>query len=292
MTPRPPPPVERVRRRLSASLGPEVAAALPDGFQRLGQVVIVKLPESLRDRFPVIGAAYREEFHVRAVLRRRGGISGEFRVPETESIAGDATETIVQEHGIRYGFDARRVMFAAGNHLERGRAGRLVLPGETVVDLFAGIGYFALPAAVLGRAGRVHACEANPVAFHYLVENAARNGVADRVLAYRGDNREALIPPAAADRVFLGLLPESLPWVPRAVGLLRPRGGWLHVHRLQGTRDGADSVTAGVLDLLEREGRAVIGASVHTVKPYGPGRVHVVVDVQVGGATADVAPAG
>jgi tRNA wybutosine-synthesizing protein 2 len=282
VTPQPAPPVERVRRRLSGSLGPAVADSLPGGFQRLGGVVVVRLPESLRPHFPEIGAAYLHEFRARAVLRRRGGSVGEFRLPEVEPIAGHGTETVVVEHGVRYHFDAARVMFAAGNHSERARAGRLVRPGETVVDLFAGIGYFALPAAVHGQAARVHACEANPVAFRYLEENAARNGVSERLSAHRGDNREAPIAAGSGDRVFLGLLPESLPWVPRALDLLAPGGGWLHVHRLTGTRDAPDAPAGPVLDLVGRAGREVVAASVHVVKPYGPGRDHVVVDVEVG----------
>ncbi len=277
-----PGPVERVRARVAASRGPEVAEGLPEGFQRLGPVVIVRLPDSLRPHFPAIGAAYLEELRARAVLRRRGGSVGEFRLPEVEPIAGRGTETEVVEHGIRYRLDAARVMFAAGNHSERARVGRLVRPGETVVDLFAGIGYFTLPAAVLGRAGHVHACEANPVAVEYLRTNVERNRVGGRVTVYPGDNRDAPLPSGAADRVFLGLLPESLPWVPRAAGLLAPRGGWLHVHRLQETRQGPDPVIGPVLDLIDRAGRTALAAAVHPVKPYGPGRRHVVVDVAVG----------
>ncbi len=37
-----------------------------------------------------------------------------------------------------------------------------------------------------------------------------------------------------------------------------------------------------VLDLIDRAGRTALAAAVHPVKPYGPGRRHVVVDVAVG----------
>jgi len=281
VTPGRPSPVERVRARIARGAGPEVAAAVPRGFQRLGTVVVVELPEALRAHFPEIGAAYAAELGVRTVLRRRGAVTGDFRLPRVERIAGNGTETEVREHGIRYGFDAERIMFARGNKSERQRAGRLVRPGETVVDLFAGIGYFALPALVHGRAARVHACEANPVAMGYLVSNAVRNGVVDRLTAYPGDNREAPIPPAVADRVFLGLLPDSLPWVPRALGLLAAGGGWIHVHRLQGSRDGASEATDPVAEVVARCGGSVEEATVQPVKAYGPGRRHVVVDLRV-----------
>ena len=52
----------------------------------------------------------------------------------------------VTEQGIRQSFDMTRVMFSRGNITEKVRFGKLVKPGEVVLDLYAGIGYFTLPA--------------------------------------------------------------------------------------------------------------------------------------------------
>jgi tRNA wybutosine-synthesizing protein 2 len=259
-----------------------MAGRMPAGYQRLGRVLLVRLPPALRPFFPLIGSAWQRELGVSTVLVPYGPIEGEYRVPRLERIAGDTTETEVTEQGVRWRFDAAQIMFAAGNRTERARVGRLVKPGETVVDLFAGIGYFAIPAARLGGARRVLAVEKNPVAVRYLRENVVLNRVGDRVEVVAGDNRTVPLPFGTADRVFLGYLPTSIPWVPRALETVRPEGGWLHVHLVVDAHHARENAAGSVE-------RALLGARAaptapliaREVKPYGPGRTHVVVDVRV-----------
>ncbi len=278
----PRPPAERVRDRLRAAAGDAVARTMPPGFQRLGRVLVLRLPLSLRPHFDLLGEAWRSELGVATVLVRTGPIEGELRRPRCERIAGEGTETEVVEHGVRWRFDAARIMFAAGNRTERVRAGKLVRPGESVADLFAGIGYFAIPAALSGSATRVVAVEKNPVAHRYLVENATLNGVADRLRAVEGDNRDELLPLRSFDRVFLGYLPSAIPWVGRAVGLLRLRGGWVHVHTVQDSRAALRSAIEEVETTVRSAGGRTLGPTrARAVKPYGPGRTHVVVDARV-----------
>lgn len=276
-----PSPVDRVRARVERSAGAAAADWVPEGYQRLGAVVVVKLPEAARGAFGSIGAAYQAEIGVRTVLRRRGPIVGAWRTPDLEVIAGDGTRTEVREHGIRYRLDAARLMFAEGNREERRRAGAATRAGETVADLFAGIGYFTLPAAVVGRAARVYACEANPVSFEYLVENARINRVADRVTPLFGDNRAAPIPTGSVDRVFLGLLPSSIGYIGRALDLLRPDGGWIHAHLVTGSRAAVTAAETEVRSAIERAGGQVLSVHGREVKPYGPGKAHVVVEGRV-----------
>ncbi|MCI4357442.1 MAG: class I SAM-dependent methyltransferase family protein [Thermoplasmata archaeon] len=273
--------MSQVRTRVQAEFGEAAARLVPSGYQRLGSVVLLRLPESLRPAFPTIGAAFRSALGVDTVLRRIGPVAGEFREPSVEPIAGGGGETTVQEHGIRYRFDATRVLFARGNRTERHRFGRLVREGETVVDLFAGIGYFSLPALVTGRAALVHAVEKNPVSFGYLSENLRINHVEGRARIHLGDNRDVALPKRTAHRVVLGYLPSSLPWVGSALPLLLASGGWLHVHLLVGNREGPSGAA--------RQVEAAVGASAggsaevraREVKPYGPGCSHVVVDAWV-----------
>ncbi len=254
---------------------------LPNGYQRLGSVLVVKLPEPLRSHFREIGAAYREELGVAAVLRRRGPIAGDFRVPTTELVAGATTETETRENGIVYRFDAARIMFAAGNGNERIRLAREVAPGEIVADLFAGIGYFTLPIAVHSRAERIVACEANPTSFAYLERNLRRNHVAGRVEAVLGPNETALLAEGGFDRVVLGFLPSSLPWIARSARLVGSRGGWVHVHEVVDAREGPEGAEANARGAAERSGARVVASVARVVKTYGPGRVHTVADLKL-----------
>ncbi len=292
MTARRPGPVERVRTAVAREHGAAIARELPDRYQRLGSVLLVVLPEGARPAFPTIARAYREVLGVAAVLRRTGPVAGEWRRPAVERLDDGPTETTVLEHGIRFRFDAARILFARGNREERHRFGLLVRPGERIVDLFAGIGYFTLPALITGGAAHAVAVEKNPESFRYLEENLRRAGVAGRVDARLGDNRSVRIPEGDADRVVLGYLPSSRPWVARALPLLRTTGGTLHVHLVVDACRGAVSGGEVVRDALRRAGATVDAIGARRVKAYGPGREHVVVDARVrpptGSAPGDV----
>ena len=102
---------------------------------------------------------------IRAWINPRGilwvrGITGAERSPGLRSSQGDAGEVRHREYGCTFVLDPARVMYAMGNLSERHRVVNQVRekgPCERVADLFAGIGYFAIP---LARAGyRVHAME-------------------------------------------------------------------------------------------------------------------------------------
>ncbi len=276
------PPAERVRARLAAVAGAELAGTMPTGYQRLGRVLVLRLPPSLAPYRRLLGDAWREELGVETVLVRSGPIDGELREPRLELASGGPTETEVTEHGSRWCLDAGRIMFAAGNRTERLRFARVVRAGERVLDLFAGIGYFTVPAARAHRDASFVAVEKNPVAFAYLVQNLRRNGVASRVRAVLGDNRSVPLEPASSDRVLLGYLPSSLPWVRTALPLLDRAGGALHVHLVADARGAVARASAEVAAEVTRHGgRLLDPPRGREVKPYGPGRTHVVVDVTV-----------
>ena len=275
-------PADRVRDRVRESAGDRPALEMPDGYQRMGRVLLLRLPARYRPYAAVIGTAWQRELGVATVLNQVGPVQGEFREPRVEVWAGGETETEVLEFGVRWRFDAAHLMFAAGNRTERRRVRSLVRPGETVVDLFAGIGYFTIPAALADPTTRVLAVEKNPRAFRYLVENVVRNEVAERVDCVLGENRSVELPAGVADRVFLGYLPDSMPWIPRAVELLRAGGGWVHAHTVVDVREGTSEAVRQLTVAAAECGAAPTEAPrARVVKPYGPGRVHVVVDARL-----------
>ncbi|KAF9941365.1 tRNA methyltransferase tyw3 [Mortierella antarctica] len=72
-------------------------------------------------------------------------------------------------------------MFSAGNITEKERVAKsrpiFDAKGKTVVDLYAGIGYFALVYLIHAGAKVVHACEWNPWSVEGLAQGAGRNGI-------------------------------------------------------------------------------------------------------------------
>merc|ERR1711971_1301196 len=95
--------------------------------------------------------------------------------------------------------------------------------GKTVVDLYAGIGYFTLPYLVHAKAEHLHACEWNPAAVEALRYNLLANGCDSRCTVHEGDNRRLSLS-SVADVVNLGLIPSSEAGWPMAVQVLKDEG--------------------------------------------------------------------
>lgn len=199
--------------------------------------------------------------------------------------AGGWTEH--RENGIVYGLDVRRSMFSSGNGTEKMRVASRRCQGETVVDLYAGIGYFTLPYLLHARAAHVHACEWDEDALAALRLNLRTNGVAERCTVHPGDNAlSARAFAGTAHRVNLGLIPSSEAGWPVGVAALRPEGGWLHVHANVGASEADEAAFCDAL--LHALGRLVVDegrdwtlrvAHLERVKGYAPKIRHCVVDV-------------
>ena len=195
----------------------------------------------------------------------------------------------VRENGILFRFDLTRLMFCSGNVTEKMRYASFAAQGETVVDLYAGMGYYTLPLLVHAGAAKVHACEWNDDACDALLDNLNANGVADRCTVHRGDNAKAAeaVGPVA-HRVSLGLLPTSAAGYATAAAVLnRETGGWLHVHEnvhRAAVEDGwTDRLVARLqtcFDDLPGGGWVLEARHVSRVKSYAPRVDHVVVDVE------------
>ncbi|XP_066571160.1 tRNA wybutosine-synthesizing protein 2 homolog isoform X2 [Amia ocellicauda] len=165
-------------------------------------------------------------------LARVGRVSTDgYRTPVVTMLLGDDSWVSHVDNGIRYEFDVTKCMFSPGNITEKLRIASFDCRGETVVDLYAGIGYFTLPYLVHAGAADVHACEWNPHAVRALQRNLELNGVSTRCQVHQGDNRELPLCDIA-DRVNLGLIPSSEEGWPVACRLLKKdSGGILHIHQ-------------------------------------------------------------
>lgn len=276
-----PTPFERIKDRLSKDLPSESLQRLPDKWEKIGSVVTIRLPEELQEHQQKIGKAYAEVLGCVSTLNDLGGISGVYREPQVEVIFGSSeTETIHSENGIRYKLDPQKIMFSSGNLKERQRMATVSTTDETVVDLFAGIGYFTLPLAVYCTPKRIFACEINPVAYRYLCANVLLNHVSGIVEPLLGDNR-CVAPKDCADRVILGYLHDPDRFVPVALSCLRNQVGILHYH----ARVPFEEVPTQPLACLEQAAmrcrRSVELLHTEVVKSYAPGIDHVVLDVRI-----------
>lgn len=153
----------------------------------------------------------------------------DYRSPNTTILFGDSAWVEYLDNNIVYTWNCEYTMFCTGNISERHRIASLDCEGKTVVDMFAGIGYFTLPYLVHARAEHVIACEWNPKSVEALKVNLIKNKVTDRCTVHEGDVRQKC-PRGIADHINMGLIPSCEQYWPIAVEILKPSGGWLHLH--------------------------------------------------------------
>jgi len=263
-----------------AQIPTDLKRLMPDKWERLGKVVVLKLPKKLQEHKMEVARAYAAALGVETVLQDISGSRGVLREPTTELLLGSETETVHTENYVRYCLDAARIMFSSGNMAERIRMGKTVRPGETVVDMFAGIGYFTLQMAVHGKPRMIHACELNPLSFQYLKLNIKMNKVSRTVNPLEGDCRN-VAPEGVADRVVMGHF-DSVGFIPKALRVLKPGGGMLHVHCLCRKDRIPKEAWEKVRRRIDDGGRKAELLHCEKVKSFKPRIWHVVLDVAVG----------
>jgi tRNA wybutosine-synthesizing protein 2 len=274
-------PFQRIEHSLRGLLPEDILRALPDKWERTGSVVTIKLPHQLRRYQEVIGKTYADVLGCATTLNDVGGIQGVYREPCVEIIYGSLrTETLHVENKIRFQLDPQKVMFSSGNMAERIRMATISNPRETVLDLFAGIGYFSIPMAVYSHPMKIFACEINPVAYQFLCQNIVLNQVTNIVEPLFGDNRMTA-PKACADRVILGYLQESKVFLPVALQALKDQTGVLHYHDVVPIKEGPARPLNDIEAVTKKYHRSLELLMVQRVKSFAPGRDHVVLDVRV-----------
>ncbi|CAH2063997.1 unnamed protein product [Thlaspi arvense] len=126
---------------------------------------------------------------IKTIVNKVGTISNEFRVPKFEVLAGEnGMETEVKQYGARFKLDYSLVYWNSRLEHEHMRLSSLFKPGETVCDMFAGIGPFAIPAAQKGCF--VYANDLNPDSVRYLKINAQFNKVDELICVHNMDARK------------------------------------------------------------------------------------------------------
>ncbi|MDW8033404.1 MAG: class I SAM-dependent methyltransferase family protein [Nitrososphaerota archaeon] len=219
---------------LKSKLTDDELKLVPKSFDIIGDICILQLPEGLRNKEKIIGEAFLKSMrNVRIVLKKTEPLSGEYRVGGYEVIVGEGnTETIYREHGCIFKLDISKVFFTPRLSAERIRIASLVKPGEIVCDLFAGIGPFSIIIAKKNPSVKVHACDINPDAYRYLVENIKLNKVEDRVKAYLGDARKLSQEElkGIGDRIIMNLPMSSEMFLDAACNAIKSGGGVVHLH--------------------------------------------------------------
>jgi len=213
--------------------------------------------------------ASRPSLHT--VVCARGEVSGEYRTREYDVLAGEpTTRTQVTEHGHRFTVDLAGAYFSARLSTERQRILAETGENEVVLDMFAGVGPFAITLAA--RAALVVAVDTNPYAIELMLVNLTENRVKN-VLPMLADARRLFgFLPWKFDRIVMNLPLAGTEFLDTAFQLCHP-GGMIHFYSLV-SQEGEHCAR------IRELGGDVISERV--VRSYSPAQWHAVYDVRVG----------
>jgi len=271
-------PIDKIRYNLTGLIPSDLIEKIPDKWEKIGDIGIIKLHFQLKDYSREIGEIFAENLDCKTILNDVGGIKGLFREPNTEIIYGSIdTETIHKENSIRFKLDPQKIMFSSGNMDERIHIANVSNENEIVVDLFAGIGYFSIPIAVFSKPKKVFSCEINPIAYQYLCENIVLNDVTGIVEPIKGDSK-FVAPKNIADRVILGYIGNTLSFLPTALESLKNRTGVIHYHDKFPDKKIPDKPIKDVESICKKFNCKYDFLAYRKVKSYAPGISHYVFD--------------
>jgi tRNA (guanine37-N1)-methyltransferase len=271
---------------LAEELPPHLVASLPHAADFIGDIAVIEIPSELEGYKQKIGKTIMAtNKHVRTVLAKASAVKGTFRTRDFEVIAGEPkTSTVHREYGCMLHVDLSKAYFSPRLSREHARVARLVEEGETVIDMFAGVGSFAIQIAKWHEKVRVYAVDVNPDAIKLLNKNIAANRVADKVTSILGDARQVVHDrlTGTVDRVVMNLPERAVEYVDVACEALKPVGGIMHYYAFLNASDPLSAVEVRLVEAVEKAHRNVAEVLVsRAVRETAPYTWQVVVDAQI-----------
>ena len=270
------PPARTLMQVLEYKLPPHLLASLPQALDIVGDITIVEMPPELKLYEKIVGEAIlKTHKNIKTVLAKAGAISGTFRLRGFSFIVGEhKTKTMHREFGCQYHVDMAKVYFSPRLSHEHMRVAGLVQSGETVVDLFAGVGPFSVLIGKKNPKVRVYAVDVNPEAIRLLKVNVRVNRVENRVFPILGDGNQVTATElkGLADRVIMNLPETSIEFVHAACQAIKPKGGIIHFYAFVRSPDSVENLKLRFCQAVEETGRKVeaflYAKSVRETAPY------------------------
>lgn len=252
-------------------------------FDQIGDIIIIRIPDSLLSKKKIIGKTLLEKVKTaKSVFYQSSPVEGDFRIRNLELLAGeDKTETEYKEHGCRFRIDVQKAFFSPRLSTERERIANLITDGETVINMFGGVGMFSIIAAKKKKCV-VYNIDINPDAIELCRKSISLNKLKGQVESIVGDASQ-IIEEKLADKGnrILMLLPErSDEFLDSAIKATKS-SGIIHYYSHQHADKRQDAIELSKQHFLQVTPvkSEIIGGRM--VRPVGPRYYQTVVDVRI-----------
>ena len=271
---------------LEDKLPPHLLATVPRAIDFVGEIAVIEIPPELERHKGMIGEAIMQiHKQVHTVLAKSGAVEGVYRLRAFEIIAGvRETETIHKEYGCVYHVDLAKAYFSPRLSHEHDRVASKVKEGETIIDMFAGVGPFSVLIAKRHENVRVYAIDVNPDAIDLLKRNLNENRVEQKVTPILGDADQIIEErlSGVADRVIMNLPERAIEYVDSACEALKREGGTAHYYDFANTPNPLETAQVRLIEAVEKTDRNIqkilFARKVRAIAPYA---WQVVVDAEI-----------
>ena len=252
-------------------------------FDLVGDIIILRIPGSLVSKKKTIGKVLLEKVKTaKSVFYQSSPVSGDFRTRKLELLAGeDKTETEYKEYGCRFKVDVEKAFFSPRLSTERDRIANLIKDGETVINMFGGVGMFSIIAAKKKKCV-VYNIDINPSATKLCEQNIKLNKLVGKVESLTGDATKIIEERLSGkgDRVLM-LLPEKSDEFLDSAIMATKKNGIIHYYcHIHGDKKNEVSRLAKehFLEVMKIK-TEVLGSKI--VRPVGPRFYQAVVDAKL-----------
>ena len=272
-----------LKKSLENILTSQESQELISSFDQIGDIIIVKIPDSLLTKKKLIGETLLNEVKIaKSVFYQASAVEGDFRTRNLEILAGeDKTETEYKEFGCKFTVDVENAFFSPRLSTERERIANLVQDGEIVVNMFAGVGMFSIMIAKKKRC-IVYSIDINPVATKLCEKNIISNKIAGNIISINGDASRVIQEQLEnkSDRTLM-LLPErSDEFLESAINATKS-GGIIHYysHIHADKKSNAGKLSEEHYLQVTPVKSEILGSKI--VRAVGPRYYQTVVDVKI-----------
>ena len=272
-----------LKQAMSGVLTEKEMGDLYGAFDQIGEIIILRIPESLLPKKKIIGKVLLEKVKTaKSVFYQSSPVEGDYRIRQLELVAGeDNTQTEYKEHDCRFKVDVEKTFFSPRLSTERQRIANLVNDGEIVINMFGGIGMFSIVAAKKKKC-HVYNIDINPFATNLCSENILLNKLKGTVESIEGDATQVIEQrlSSKADRVLM-LLPErSDEFLDSAIKACKDDGiihYYCHTHADK--KSDVPAMASKHFLSTTKVKSTILGSKI--VRPVGPRFYQAVVDVSV-----------
>lgn len=252
-------------------------------YDQCGEIAIVKLdsskiPSALRRK---IGKAIlTQNQRIKTVLNKSDIVTGQERVFPIEYLAGeDKYQTWHKEYGLNIFVDFKKAYFNPRLAEEHHRVARSVQSTDKILDLFTGVGPFALHCANQTKC-TVVAVDINYEAINALRKSINRNKLQGEIYSIVGDSSRIFNTRQYFDRVIINLPQKSLDYLSYATKLVKKNGIMTFYHFIPQSEDPKKQIRKLIREKLEQV-NSYKEIFIQVGREVSPSKVQMNIDLQM-----------